>query len=348
MKVFYITLIVTFILAIMARLLRNNKGKPNLLFFLVIVGIIVAVAGLRDNIGDTGMYKELYRNVIKGNVPEGSYEAGFVFFLTILTKISIDPQFMIFVTSFITQGLNLWTLRSYASLFELQVYMYITSGYFLTLMNGVRQGLAASVMFANTKFILDNNFKMYLFMTLLISTVHSSALIMIPVYFIVKNEAWSKRIKKIIIASCICMLIGQPFIEWLLNSLEGTRYGGYESFDEGGSSIFRTIIAAVPVVLAYLGRDKLKKEWPESYVFVNMSIINLIIMSFSLFNWIFARFSYYFQPYTFVLLPYTVKTLFNKKEKDLVYYLFIICYFGFMYMEYVVSMGIQYKSNFIG
>ena len=347
MRVFYITLFITFILAIMGRLSINKNKKPNLFWSILILIIIVGVAGLRSNIGDTGYYKILYNNVIDGSVIEGSYEPGFIVFLKLLSKISTDPQIMIFVTSFITQGLNIWTLRSYASLFELQIYMFITSGYFLTIMNGIRQGLAASVMFASTKLIINNNFKMYLLITLIMSTVHSSALIMIPAYFIVRNEAWSKNMMKIILIASICFLIGEPVINLAFKLLEGTRYEGYGDFDEGGANIFRIIVAAVPVILAYLGKDKLKEEWPESNVFVNMSIINLIIMAFSLFNWIFARLNYYFQPYTFVLLPYSIRVLFDKKEKDLVYYLFIVFYFIFMHMEYVVSLGIQYRSNFI-
>ena len=347
MKVFYITLISTFILALIARICTYKNKKPNLLLSILVMIIIIGVAGLRSNIGDTYMYKVLYDNVIAGTVVDGAYEPGFIAFLQLLTNISIDPQIMIFATSLVTQGLNIWTLRTYASLFELQIYMYITSGYFLTLMNGIRQGFAAAIMFASTKLIINNNFKLYLLITLAASTFHSSALIMIPVYFIVKNEAWSKNMIRIIAIASICFLIGQPVIDFMFSLLEGTRYGGYSEFDEGGVNILRVIIAAVPVVFAYLGRKKLKEEWPESDVFVNMSIINLIIMAFSLFNWIFARFNYYFQPYTFILLPYTIKVLFNKRQKGLIYYLFLVCYFIYMYFEYVISLGIQYKSNFI-
>lgn len=346
MKVFYITLILTFVFALIGRLFINKNNKPNLFWSIIIMIIMVGVAGLRSNIGDTGMYKILYNNVVSGSVVEGSYEAGFIAFLKLLTNISTDSQIMIFATSLITQGLNIWILRYYASLFELQIYMYITSGYFLTIMNGIRQGLTASIMFACTKLIINNNFKLYLLLTIIASTFHISALIMIPVYFIVKKEAWSKQIIRVLIISSICFFIGQPIIDFLFEFLEGSRYEGYVDFNEGGSNIFRTIIAAVPVVFAYLGRDKLKEEWPESDVFVNMSIINFIIMAFSLYNWIFARFNYYFQPYTFILLPCTIKVLFNKKEKDLIYYLFLVCYFIFMYIDQVITMGIQYNSNF--
>ena len=85
--------------------------------------------------------------------------------------------------------------------------------------------------------------------------------------------------------------------------------------------------------------------WPESNLFVNMSVINLIIMVFSLFNWIFARFSFYFQIYNFILLPFIVCKLFDKREKGLAYYAFTVCYLVFFLIE---QNGIIYQSNFIG
>ncbi|MGL5550638.1 MAG: EpsG family protein, partial [Culicoidibacterales bacterium] len=291
MNFFYLTLIVTFFLAFAARLFLNRKRKPNLFWSILLIIVFVSIAGLRRGIGDTGEYVHLFGLVADGSVTiatEG-FEVGFILFLKILTYISTDPQIMIFVTSLIIHTCNIWTLRAYASLFELQTYIYIASGFFLTLMNGMRQGMAAAVVFASTKLIIENKFKWYLAVVLVMTTVHTSALIMIPVYFIVRETAWSKRIMKIILFSSIALLLAQPLISILFQLLEGTRYGGYSSFNEGGSSILRTVIAAIPVVLAYIGRERLKEEWPESNVFVNMSIINLIIYSFSLVNWIFAR-----------------------------------------------------------
>ena len=75
---------------------------------------------------------------------------------------------------------------------------------------------------------------------------------------------------------------------------------------EGGASPIRTVISAIPVVLAYIYRDKLKKQWPESNIFVNMSLICLIISVFSMINWVFNRFNMYFQIYSFLVLPYII------------------------------------------
>lgn len=60
----------------------------------------------------------------------------------------------------------------------------------------------------------------------------------------------------------------------------------------------------------------------------------------------FARFALYTQLYSFILLPYIIKHCFpNSKEKRLVYFGFIICFFIFFIYEYQISMHISYQSK---
>lgn len=354
MKVFYATLVLTFILAVASKIhpkWESNK-KPTLLFTILILVVLVSVAGLRRGIGDTGDYKHLYTLIVEGQyIDPDAYEPGFIKFCEILTKISPDPQIMVFSAALITTVLFILTLRKYYSLFELEVYMYITAGFYLVTMNGIRQSMAAAFVFVATPFIVNKKFILYLILVLFASTFHTSALIMIPVYFIVRQEAWSKKVIYIIIASAIALVFIEPIMQVIFASAEGTKLGGYEESvlggGEGGASIIRTIIASVPVILSYIYKDKIKEMWPNSNIFINMCLINLIIMSFALYNWLFARFNLYFQPYSFILLPYLIKNVFKRKEQGLVYYLFIVFYFIYFYYEHVISMGINYTSDFI-
>ncbi|MEG1410480.1 MAG: EpsG family protein [Romboutsia sp.] len=348
MAVFYGVLVSTYIFGVGARLFAKENRKPMFIFLILIMVIFIAVSGFRSGIGDTSMYKHSYELIVENTQSQDGYEKGFIFFLTMLTKISEDPQFMVFITSFITQGLNICFLRKYASYFELELFMYIASGYFLTTMNGIRQAMAASIMLLGTRFLIERKFKHYLILTLLMSTIHSSALVMIVAYFIANNDNWSKNFAKTIGIMVVVVLFGGIIMKFGFQILGETRFAQYSEFDEGGSNIIRTIIAMVPVILAYMQRDRLRDIFPQCDIFVNLSIINMLIMGLSLYNWIFARMTYYFVPYTFVLLPYIIKSIDIKEERRLIYYTFLIGYFGFMYVEYVLSLGINYTSQILG
>ena len=79
--------------------------------------------------------------------------------------------------------------------------------------------------------------------------------------------------------------------------------------------------------------EKIKENWNNGNVFINMSIVNLIFMALATYNWIFARFNMYFALYNVVLIPYIIKCIPNVKEKRLIYYTAVICYAVCYYLD---------------
>lgn len=347
MATMYATLITTFIFSFLSRISSDKKYRILAFFWVIIVSsILIVFAGFRTGaIGDTGMYMHsysLYANDI--STLKLDRDGGFAILNLILIQFSSNPQTLVFVTSLVVQLLNTLVFYKYKSYLELQVYIYIASGYLTTTMNGMRQCVAAAILFAFTTLIIKGKFKEYVVIVVLISTIHASALIMIPVYFIVRQESWSRNVIIMIVLACIGVLFYNVLSPILFKLLENTQYGGYSEFNEGGSSFTRTIVNMVPVFLAYIKRDKLKEEWPESNIFVNMALINVIFVSFGMFNWIFNRFTIYMQLYNFILIPFIIKNCFKGKERRLLYLGVIICYFVFFYREQVIGMNMSYPS----
>ncbi len=253
---------------------------------------------------------------------------------------------MIFTAALITNVLIVIMLYKYSRLFDLSVYVYITGGLYLVSMNGIRQCLAAAIIFTSTKFLFEGKFGKYLLVILLASTFHLSALILIPIYFLVRYKAWSKSTIILLLSSIVIVIGFEQFSTFLFTAIEETQYGHYESFTEGGANIIRVVVFAAPMVIAYLGRDKLRAIFPESDIVVNMSIIGLLFMIISTQNWIFARFAIYFNLYQIVLVSWIVK-LFKEKDQKFIYYIIVIFYFLYYYYENVISLNIEYRSEII-
>lgn len=348
MTVFYLTLILVYIFSLLARIVRKKNKKYGIFFLIIVISILVLVAGLRNDIGDTGMYKHLYTLVGPGYSAGEGYEPGFIFFLKVLKVFSDNPQFMIFVTALITNVINISVIYSFTrdDYFELATFMYIASGYYIVTMNGIRQSLAAAFILLATYLILKGHFWRYCFVILILYTIHNSALIMIPVYFVVRQKAWTKNTYIIYGVTLIGLFMYQPFMNILMKVLGDSKYSVYSDFDGGGANPIRIAIFFVPVILAYMKRDSLKRRWDNQSIFVNMNIICLIVMLFSAFNWIFARFTIYFQLYSFILLPIIISKCLESKEKRLIYFLLIICYFIFFYYDHVITMNIVYTTDY--
>lgn len=343
MTVFYLTLISVYAFSLVARIIRVKNERVAWIFVGVVILILSLVSGLRSGIGDTYMYEHLYGLITPEYDANGGYEAGFIFLLKVLKQFSSEPVFMLMITSIIINVCNVISMYIFTKngYFEIAIFLYVASGYFTVTMNGLRQSLVASIIFLATVFIIKKKFIPYFLTILLMITIHNSAFVMIPMYFIANEKAWHKK------ANILygIMLLGLFFYDPLMKILEGTRYGGYSDFNEGGASPIRIIVFLVPVILAYLKRDLISAKWRQGDIFVNMTIICGIIMLFSAFNWIFARFTVYFQPYNFIVFSFILKNCFAGKEKRLIYFGLIVCYFMFFYYEQAIALGISYRSK---
>lgn len=321
--------------------------KPNRLLAFFAIFTLILVSGLRNNIGDTEFYMHSYKTTtFSWESIDYSGDFGFNVYQLLLQKISLDPQILILITAIITNFLIVIILYKYSRIFELSVYVYITSGMFTTSMNGIRQYLAAAIAFTATKYLLKGNFYKYTIIILLASTIHKTALVLLPIYFIVRREAWTK-VTYILLTLAIFIVLGfNEFSSVLFAAVEDTKYGHYSNFSEGGSSIQRVIVSAVPVIIAYLGKDKLRKIWPQSDVIVNMSIISVVFLTIATQNWLFARFNIYFGLYSLILISWIVK-VFKENNQKFIYYSILLCYLFFYYYEQVIMFDLYYKSDYI-
>lgn len=325
----------------------DTNIKPNRLLTFLAIFVLVMVSGLRNNIGDTELYMHSYKiSTFSWESIDYSGDFGFNIYQLLLQKISLDPQVLILATAIITNLLIVIVLYKYSRIVELSVYVYITSGMFTTSMNGIRQYLAAAIVFIATKYLLNGSFLKYATIILIASTFHKTALVLLPIYFIVKREAWTK-VTYILLTLAIFFVLGfNQFSGALFAAVEGTQYGHYSNFSEGGSSIQRVIVSAVPVMIAYLGKDKLRKIWPQSDVIVNMSIISVVFLIIATQNWLFARFNIYFGLYSLILISWIVK-VFKENNQKFIYYSILLCYLFFYYYEQVIGYGLIYKSDYI-
>lgn len=347
MATMYATLISTFILALFSRIANDKKYRFLAIFWiLTATTILIVFSGFRGgSIGDTGMYKHTYS--LYASNPNGvkfDRDPGFAILNLILIQFSTNPQTLVFVTSLIVNLFNMIVFYKYSTYLELQIYLYIAAGYFTVTMNGIRQCLAAAILFISNNLLIKGKFKLYLIIVLIVSTIHASALIMIPVYFIVRQKAWSKKVVIMIILATFGIIFYNLLSPILFKLLQNTQYGEYAEFKEGGSSFIRTIVDFVPVILAYIKRKELEEIWTENNIFINMALLNLTFTAFGMYNWIFNRFNIYIQLYNFILIPYMIRNCFKGKEKRLLYFGVLACYFIFFYREQVIGMNMNYSS----
>lgn len=355
MTILWINLAIVFILSYLARyyavvpvdsFFPATVKASKFLIFGVMLSLIL-VSGLRSNIGDTYVYKSIYETTdFTWEYIQSQKDMGFGVFQKFLKLISNDPQILLLTTAAITNIIIIAVFYKYSRMFEISTYVYITGGMFLVSMNGMRQLLAAAIAFTATKYLIERKPIKFFIIIILASTIHISALVLLPMYFFVKYKAWSKG-TYIVLAFAISIVLGYGmFSEMFFSAIKNTQYGQYQNFNEGGANIIRVAVSAAPVLLAYFGREKLREIFPESDFFVNMSLIGIAIMLVSTQNWIFARIAIYFDLYQLVLVGWVIK-LFVEKTQRFIYFAMISCYFVYYFYENVITLNLYYNSNYL-
>lgn len=227
--------------------------------------------------------------------------------------------------------------RYYSTDYLLSVYLFAAAGcHQAWMMNGIRQYVAVVMIFAATPWIIQKKYLRVILVILLAATVHTSALMMLPVIFIVQGEAWNKRTILFILIAVIATVVFSQRVDLADAFLEGTEYEGaitlYQKMGDDGVNPIRVLVSAIPPIMALWGKKKLKLD---ANLVINVCV-NMSIISFGLFlvamvtSGIMAgRMPIYAQLYSFILLPYLCKRLFKGQNGLLVTGLMIVFYYAY-------------------
>lgn len=339
----------------------NAKGGlgqplPNPIAVILPIVFYTCFAGLRKTIGDTYFYIYSFNEMPDQN--EVSIKLlfnsqGFSLIQNIIRNITDDAQVLIFVCAVITVAIPMIILYLYSTPFELSIYLFTTYGYLGGMMDGMRQYVAASILLLGTKYLFSvkkGSFFKYAIFVLLAYTIHQSALVMLVIYFVVRRKAWKKSSYLIIFASIVVTVCFDAILPSFLNVLEDTSYSNYAengwftNGEEGGSSIVRALIAATPILVAYLNKERMNKLGHIGDILINMAFLNTAIYVVASYNWIFARLAIYLQAYFIILTGWVV--FYAVKPKDRAVYTTGLVFLFFIYSRFMAYQIYMYQSDY--
>ena len=183
---------------------------------------------------------------------------------------------------------------------------------------------------------------------LLASTMHQSALLMIPIILIIQGKAWNKKTILLILASVIALIFVDQFTDVLDSILADTQYtnvvSDWQSWDDDGTNPLRVLVYSVPTILSLLGIKWIRKENdPVINLAVNASIIStaLYIISLGTSGIFIGRLPIYTSLYaTGILLPWEIDHIFTENSARLMKILAIVLYSLFFWYQMHMSWGI--------
>ncbi|WP_455544259.1 EpsG family protein [Intestinibacter sp.] len=338
------------------------ESRVPLFMALVTFSVIIFFAGMRTTVGDTTAYIKmfneypLFQDAHDIIFDDTAREPGFrLFSILIKTFISDNYSVWLFIIAIISGICVMIPLYKYSCNFGVSAFLFVASCQFTWMFNGMRQFLAASVIFVCTGLMLKNKTLLYILIVCVLSTIHQSALLLIPMYFIAQGEPWNRRTLFLIGCIVLAMLFTSNFTGLLTDVVEQTNYASsvneFKSTDDG-TNIIRILVESIPVIIAFIYRNKIKdKLTPIIKLSINMSLIAsglYIISKLARSGILLGRLPIYFSMYNLILLPWLLNNIFEDKEKNLMYYIMIVCYFSFFYYQMVITWGgLEYSSELL-
>lgn len=320
------------------------------------IGIpLIYLAGIRDNLefGDTLSYRKWFLGLssdllsIPSVITGEGKDKGFSVF-TIIMKSIIGSRDVWFFTiiAMISIGCLLWVYKKYSSAFAISMFLFIASTDYLQWnYNGIRQFMAVSICFACIDLIVQKKYTKAIIIILLASTIHATALLMIPILFIVQGKPWNLKTVLFILGVILAISYVEQFTDLLAGIMESTQYSNeVDQFtSDNGAHMFRAVVYGIPAVIALVFRKRLEfYNNPVMNVCTNMSIIALGFYVLAVFtSGIFiGRIPIYFSLYNYILLPWEINTIFTKKSAKVIYAIMIVFYLIYYYYQAVISWGL--------
>lgn len=233
--------------------------------------------------------------------------------------------------------------RKYSESYLMSIFLFVaTACHTGWMMNGIRQFIAVVIILAATPLMIQRRLGVVALIVLFASTFHFSALLMLPVIFIVQGRAWNKKTIFYIVVALLAMYVFDNYTGVMDFMLQGTEYEGavqnWQALGDDGTNPIRVFVHAIPMLLALLGRNHIKYENDIMLnICVNMSIVTtgLYLISMVTSGIMVGRLPIYTSLYNLILLPNLIPKMFTESSNRMIRLMMIVFYLIF----YMVEVG---------
>lgn len=326
----------------------EEERYPWLFAFIAFLPIILMV-GFRDQwFMDTSLYVSDYQTIpnslheLPSFLSTVSKDKGFTV-LSVLIKSIFGSDFRVYLLILALLHGTIVTsfFRKYSINYIFSVFLFVASSDYISWMfNGIRQFTAVVIILCATPFLLKKKWVVSILLILLAATMHQSALLMIPIIFIVQGKAWNKKTLLFIVLVLVVILFIDSFTSFLDDSMQNTQYSNvvkdYTEWKDDGTNPIRVLVYSIPTIIALIGKKRIEES--NSILInmcVNMSIVSTGLFVVSMFtSGIFmGRLPIYCSLFGFILLPWEIDNIFDIKIKRILYLIAVILFLLFYFYQ---------------
>ncbi len=322
--------------------------KPSLFPAFILSLVLILVAGFRYYVGtDFGTYYEWY-------VPSWSqifynifyfHEGGFSFLSKIANLWGRNGQNLIFLSSLITVGLYCRTIYKYSFMYLSAVLLYLFIGEWQGSFNAIRQYIAAAILFAGHRYILQRRLRKYIVVILLASLFHKTSIIMLIPYFVLTKKPNHAQLVRLAIGA-IAIRFSYGFVFDAVEELKGDELSVEEDpYLNANVNPLRILVAFIPVGIYTLMCPKVFFT-REQVFYINACLFHSFTMLAAAGSCYLARVGSYTSAMTIIGFGTLFQMIEKKRNRQATILIVLALYlFYWLYSLHIVSGG-NFQFNF--
>lgn len=322
---------------------------------LMVIPYIVWAGYRNDSFGDTLIYRQTFRETtadlsqIFSFFSNDTKDPGFSAFTVLFKAIfgNQDKLFFLLIAAFQMLCLAL-TLRKYTADYWVCLFLFVAStDYMSWAHNGMRQFIAITAIFAGFELMLKKKYIPMIILILLVSTIHGSALLMLPIIFVIQGRAWNRKTILVLIITAIGIIYIDRFTPILNKLLQNTQYDDMMTNEiwtnDNGTNIIRVLVYSVPALLSLVGLRYVRTaDDPVINLSVNCSIVTMALYAVAAVSSgiYIGRLPMYTTLQGYIALPWLIDHMFTRESAKLVRISMIVLFVAFFYYQMHITWRI--------
>lgn len=289
---------------------NKKKNKEYVFLFLSFIIVLyvhamVDIATVPDLLGYSEVFQyakdtPLFQFLALGSIGI-KMEPGFLMCLKLVSHIYNNFQFFLWIYSIVLLGCYFFVIKKMSPNYAISVLVLLVSHYNQSLYV-VRQHLVVAIMLASFSLIQNKQQLKFWLLTLLCATIHQSAFLFLPVYYIYNIS--TKRLPVVLTSIVIGLTLG---FSVLLNIAISYSWGNSNYADgDGQNSKNAILLGAYLLIYLYSAKKEVLKEGVNRYVLV----LTVLAFALSIAGIGFrpaARMNLYYTSVILLLVPITMK-----------------------------------------
>lgn len=325
--------------------LIGGRRQQQWYWFAVVLMVLPYVlwTGYRPFFTDTSSYVRSFNKSAATlsaipNVIRTSEDWGFYSLMVVMKCFGVQTHQTFFL---IMGAFQIWCMayifRRYSTSFWTSFFLFIASTDYLSWMhNGMRQFTAVCITFAAFDLLVRRKYFWFIVVTLIASTFHGSAVLMLPFAYLMAGPALSK--KTLLPIGAIILMIPMmdtlaPVMERLLSE---TQYndvvGGEIWIADDGTSLMRVLVYSVPALISLAGFRYFRGCKDRAVnMCINATLITMVVyLVSSVTSGIYiGRIPIYTTLHGYIILPWMIDQIFEKQTAKLINVLMVGLYLAF-------------------